>query len=154
MKADFAESSGTHNTGFAKYVDFILKSMGYDYLTPPQKAQYNKTKNMADVSFRTSVDGYPIAMFWRPTFEDDWEFYGKFNFNIDKGAESVFGFIDLPDDLINPYTGYTFAEFDEKYVDDAAPADRALYDSPVECWEFTNNTTNLCKFKNVTETSH
>ena len=158
MKADFAESSGTHNTGFAKYVDFILKSMGYDYLTPPQKAQYNKTKNMADVSFRTSVDGYPIAMFWRPTFEDDWEFYGKFNFNIDKGAESVFGFIDTKDgglssSDVNPMTGQPFVEFNEDYYDEASQEDRIAYEPPIECWEFTNNSTDLCKFRNVTPTS-
>ena len=158
MKADFAESSGTHNTGFAKYVDFILKSMGYDYLTPPQKAQYNKTKNMADVSFRTSVDGYPIAMFWRPTFEDDWEFYGKFNFNIDKGAESVFGFIDTKDgglssSDVNPMTGQSFVEFNEDYYDAASQEDRIAYEPPIECWEFTNNSTDLCKFRNVTPTS-
>ena len=158
MKADFAESSGTHNTGFAKYVDFILKSMGYDYLTPPQKAQYNKTKNMADVSFRTSVDGYPIAMFWRPTFEDDWEFYGKFNFNIDKGAESVFGFIDTKDgglssSDVNPMTGQPFVEFNEDYYDAASQEDRIAYEPPIECWEFTNNSTDLCKFRNVTPTS-
>ena len=158
MKADFAESSGTHNTGFAKYVDFILKSMGYDYLTPPQKAQYNKTKNMKDVSFRTSVDGYPIAMFWRPTFEDDWEFYGKFNFNIDKGAESVFGFIDTKDgglssSDVNPMTGQPFVEFNEDYYDAASQEDRIAYEPPIECWEFTNNSTDLCKFRNVTPTS-
>ena len=158
MKADFAESSGTHNTGFAKYVDFILKSMGYDYLTPPQKAQYNKTKKMADVSFRTSVDGYPIAMFWRPTFEDDWEFYGKFNFNIDKGAESVFGFIDTKDgglssSDVNPMTGQPFVEFNEDYYDEASQEDRIAYEPPIECWEFTNNSTDLCKFRNVTPTS-
>lgn len=158
MKADFAESSGTHNTGFAKYVDFILKSMGYDYLTPPQKAQYNKTKKMTDVSFRTSVDGYPIAMFWRPTFEDDWEFYGKFNFNIDKGAESVFGFIDTKDgglssSDVNPMTGQPFVEFNEDYYDEASQEDRIAYEPPIECWEFTNNSTDLCKFRNVTPTS-
>lgn len=158
MKADFAESSGTHNSGFAKYVDFILKSLGYDYLTPPQKAQYNKTRNMVDVTFRTSVDGYPIAMFWRPTFEDDWEFYGKFNFNIDKGAESVFGFIDvkdggLTDSDINPMTGQPFVQFNEDYYDAAPQEDRIAYETPVECWEFTNNSTDLCKFRNITPTS-
>ena len=158
MKADFMESSSTHNTGVAKYVDFLLKGIGEEYLTPPQLGQFKMsekigTARMNDVDIRTTVDGYPCAIFWRPTVKDEYTFLGKYNFNHDKGAESVFGFIDLPDGLINPYTGYTFAEFDEKYVDNATPADRALYDSPVECWEFTNNTTNLCKFKNVTETS-
>lgn len=158
MKADFAESSGTHNTGFAKYVDTIFKSLGYEYLTPPQKAQYNKNNRMTDVTFRTSVDGYPIAMFWRPTFNDDWEFYGKFNFNLDKGAESNFGFVDMSDGGItktdlNPMTGQPFVEFDEDYYDAASQEDRIAYDDPVECWEFTNNSTDLCKFKNVTPTS-
>lgn len=159
LKADFMESSSTHNTGVAKYVDFLLKGIGEEYLTPPQLGQFRMsdklgTARMNDVDIRTTVDGYPCAVFWRRSVEDDsYTFLGKYNFNHDKGAESVFGFIDLPDGLINPYTGYEFSQFNEDYVDNAAPADRSKYESPVECWEFTNNTTNLCKFKYLHENS-
>jgi hypothetical protein len=158
LKADFMESSSTHNTGLAKYADYVLKSIGEEYLTPPQLAQYKASKKdgalkMNDVDIRTTVDGYPTAVFWRKTVEDEYTFLGKYNFNHDKGAEEVFGFIDGISDLVNPYTGKNFSEFNEDYVDGASKTDRAAYESPVECWEFTNNTTNLCKFKYLTDTA-
>ena len=36
FKADFAESSGVHNTGMARLIDYILRGMGF--LTEAQKA--------------------------------------------------------------------------------------------------------------------
>ena len=155
LKADFMESSSTHNTGLAKFVDYIYKSLGRDFLTPPQMAQYDESKRtgdnkMIDVTMRTSVDGYPIAMFWRRRFTDQYEFLGKYNINIDKGAVNVFGF-DNVDKLVNPTTGQPFILFNDTYYDSANLADRQSYEPPIECWEFTNNTTNLCKFKDVTD---
>lgn len=155
LKADFAEASSTHNTGLAKYADYILKNMGYPYLTPPQKAEYNKNNmNMNKVSTRTTVDGYPIAMFWRRTYNDEYEFLGKYNFNMDKGAEDVFGFVgDIVEkvEYTNPMTGQPFSHFDEDYYDAATKEDRMKYESPVECWEFTNNSAEISKFNNVTD---
>lgn len=155
LKADFAEASSTHNTGLAKYADYILKNMGYPYLTPPQKAEYNKNEmNINKVATRTTVDGYPIALFWRRTYNDDYEFLGKYNFNMDKGAEDVFGFTgDIVEkvEYTNPMTGQPFSCFDEDYYDAATKEDRMKYESPVECWEFTNNSAEISKFNNVTD---
>jgi hypothetical protein len=80
-KADFAESSGTHNTGMAKYIDRVMRASGY--LTPPQKK---------DASVRTTVDGYPIAIFHRGMPSDPATFVGKYNFNNDKATQETFGF--------------------------------------------------------------
>ena len=82
-KADFAESSGTHNTGMAVIIDKLLKDM--DILTPPQK-ENNKV--------RTTIDGFPICIFHRVTDDSDIEFVGKYNFNYDKSAENTFGFAE------------------------------------------------------------
>lgn len=82
-KADFAESSGTHNTGMAKVINSLLVEMGL--LTPPQKV--NK-------EVRTTIDGFPIAIFHRETASDPLEFVGKYNFNNDKSTEETFGFTD------------------------------------------------------------
>ena len=81
VKADFAESSGTHNTGMAKVINSLLIEMGLT--TPPQKT--NK-------EVRTTVDGYPIAIFHRETASDTLEFVGKYNFNNDKSTADTFGF--------------------------------------------------------------
>ena len=83
FKADFAESSGTHNTGMAKVINSLLIEMGLT--TPPQKT--NK-------EVRTTVDGYPIAIFHRETASDTLEFVGKYNFNNDKSTAETFGFSD------------------------------------------------------------
>lgn len=150
MKADFAEASSTHNTGMAKYVDYILKSLGRSFLTPPQKAQFDAVGTMNKVNIRTTVDGYPTAIFWRKTYNDEYSFLGKYNFNYDKGEEGIFGFVDITDS-INPMTGQPFLEFDEDYYDAASKEDRLLYEPPVECWEFTNNSASISKFKYVTD---
>lgn len=102
-KADFAESSGTHNTGMAKFLNDLLKNFGVK--TPPQSENN---------SIRTTVDGYPIAIFHKADESSQPVFVGKYNFNHDKDAQEVFGL-----------TG------------------------TAECWEFANNTSNLCLFKNA-----
>jgi len=81
LKADFAESSGTHNTGIAVMVDQMLKD--YGILTPPQK------KNP---KVRTAIYGFPILVFHKQTASSQAEFVGKYNFNYDKAAEEVFDF--------------------------------------------------------------
>lgn len=81
MKADFAESSGTHNTGLANYIDWLLKQM--NLLTIPQKA---------DSKIRTTVCGFPMIIAHRATEDAPAEFIGKYNFNTDKSAEDTFGF--------------------------------------------------------------
>ena len=83
VKADFAESSGTHNTGMAKVINSLLIEMGLT--TPPQKT---------DKEVRTTVDGYPIAIFHRETASDTLEFVGKYNFNNDKSTAETFGVSD------------------------------------------------------------
>lgn len=80
-KADFAESSGTHNTGMARMVDNILRNMGL--LTPPQKE---------DGRVRTTIDGYPIVIFHQESAAGPKTFLGKYNFNNDKSTQETFGF--------------------------------------------------------------
>lgn len=83
VKADYAESTGTHNTGNANYAHVL-----YDYKTPPQ--QENE-------GVRTTIYGFPIVIFHKSDTSSDPEFIGKYNFNYDKGAENVFGFtVDYP----------------------------------------------------------
>jgi len=114
-KADYAESSGTHNTGAARLFNDTLKAAGY--LTPAQKYASGYDKDI-----RTTVDGFPCLLFYRATEDDESIFLGKFNLNNDKSTEEVFGFRDIP--------GYHDAEWV-----------RTLFGgkNPTECWEFLNN---------------
>ena len=67
---------------------------------------------------RTTIDGFPILLFYRPTKNDDVIFIGKYNFNNDKSTESVFGFEGIPG-------------FDN---------------SKMQCWEVLNNGNALALF--------
>lgn len=83
IKTDFAESSGTHNTGVANMADSLLKEMGI--LTEAQKE---------NPKARTTVAGKPCALFHKATPDSEPVFIGKVNFNTDKAAEDTFGFKD------------------------------------------------------------
>lgn len=81
FKADFAESSGVHNTGMARLIDYILRGMGF--LTEAQKM---------DPRTRTTVNGRPAVM-WHQTSENaEKTFLGKYNYNNDKSTNETFGF--------------------------------------------------------------
>lgn len=125
LKADFAESSSSHNTGMAKLVQDTL--LACNELTPAQKdvdrSQYN-------YDVRTTVDGEPCLLFYRGSVQDTPKFLGKFNWNNDKSTEAVFGFCDIP--------GYHDAAWVQEKFNDA---------NPTECWEFLNNDYPMGMFK-------
>lgn len=85
LKADFAESSGTHNTGAANFIHEVLKGAGI--LTPMQEI---------DDTVRTTIYGFPILMFHQETESSPRKFIGKYNFNNDKSTHDTFGFQDIP----------------------------------------------------------
>lgn len=116
LKADFAESSSSHNTGLAKLAQNVLTSA--NELTPAQK----HVSEEYEYDVRTTVDGEPCYLFYRRTLEETPTFLGKFNWNNDKSTEDVFGFLDIP--------GY----HDQAWVTDTFDGE-----NPTECWEFLNN---------------
>lgn len=116
-KADFAESSSSHNTGMARIVQDTL--LGIGELVPPQK-YVNREQYQYDV--RTTIDGEPCLFFYRGAIEETPQFLGKFNWNNDKSTEDVFGFLDIPG-----------------YHDQAWVTEKFEGNNPTECWEFLNN---------------
>ena len=122
MKADYAESSGTHNTGIARLWNDALKNVQLDgKYACRTKAQQAAIDNEFNYDVRTTIDGFPILMFYRLTPKDDLIFIGKYNFNNDKSTESVFGFEDIP--------GFDNAR--------------------MQCWEVLNNGNHLALFQDV-----
>lgn len=122
LKADYAESSGSHNTGIARMWNEALKNVmlngEYVCRTNAQKAAIAQGYKY-DV--RTAIDGFPILMFYRLSENDDPIFIGKYNFNNDKSTENVFGFKDIP--------GFDNAR--------------------MQCWEILNNGHALSLFQSV-----
>ncbi len=122
LKADYAESSGTHNTGVARIWNDVMKNAvidgEYKLRTKAQQAAID-SKYPYDV--RTTVDGFPCVLFYRLDENSPLVFIGKYNFNNDKSTESVFGFRDIPG-------------FDN---------------SRMQCWELLNNGHHLGLFNDT-----
>lgn len=122
MKADYAESSGTHNTGVARLWNDVMKNALIDGdFKCRTDAQAKAVENKYPYDVRTTVDGFPILMFYRLSENDNLIFIGKYNFNNDKSTESVFGFKDIPG-------------FDNTHM---------------QCWEVLNNGNHLALFQDV-----
>lgn len=123
MKADYAESSSTHNTSIARLWNGILKNMKVgDEFVCRTHAQQAAIDNGYPYDVRTTIDGFPIIMAYRLTPTSDLVFIGKYNFNNDKETEHVFGFRDIPG-------------FDN---------------SKMQCWEVLNNGHHLALFQDTT----
>ena len=119
LKADYAESSGTHNTGIARLWNDALYNAQIDGEYKLRTEAQNKAAE-ADYPYdvRTTIDGFPILLFYRPSVNDDLIFIGKYNFNNDKSTESVFGFKGIPN----------------------------FNNSKMQCWEVLNNGNALALF--------
>ena len=111
-KVDYAEATGSHNTGVANYAHTLYG----DAKTPPQEA---------DPRVRSTIYGRPCVIFHKADSGSDPVFYGKSNANIDKGGLEVFGFTDdYPDaqcvEFCNNVSDACLfhAEIPEKWSDD------------------------------------
>lgn len=124
LKADYAESSGTHNTGIARLWNDVLYNSVINgehvFRTNAQKAAI---ENKYQYDVRTTVDGFPILLFYRRSAEENPIFIGKYNFNNDKSTESVFGFTGIP----------------------------GFNDKRMQCWEILNNGDALALFTDVSD---
>lgn len=85
LKADYAESTGTHNTQNANFIENIYK-------TNPMTSWEKTTAQRMNPNCRTTIYGYPIVVFHQQTEKSPITFLGKYNFNFDKGSKEVFGF--------------------------------------------------------------
>ena len=119
LKADFSDSSSTHNTGAVRVVNDIWKRCGW--LTPPQMAY----KGNYDV--RIGVDGFPIDLFSDNNGTGENVYLGKYNFNNEKsGSGIIYGFEGI-----------------EGFNDEAALKGGR---NKCICLEFLNNSETLCLF--------
>ena len=119
LKADFSDSSSTHNTGAVRVVNDIWKRCGW--LTPPQMAY----KGNYDV--KIGVDGFPIDLFYDNNGTGENVYLGKYNFNNEKsGSGIIYGFEGI-----------------EGFNDEAALKGER---NKCICLEFLNNSETLCLF--------
>lgn len=132
LKADYAESSSSHNTGVARIWNKVMRDalLGGEHVSET-KAQETKRKAGSKDDIRTSVDGFPIVVFHRYSKDDiNWKFVGKYNFNNDKSTESVFGFCDI--------AGVQYQSYDYNDIDEAT-FNEAYANDPTQCSSSTFN---------------
>lgn len=79
FKADYMESSHSHNTGNA-----ILVNSLYTEMFPTQ------TK---DNGVRNTIYGFPCAIYYRASAAAEYEYFGAYNFNNDKGNSDTLGLV-------------------------------------------------------------
>ena len=149
LKADFMESSGSHNTGTGNLVHSLMQQNGSDYLSPAQK-------HYDDLGYTvvTAIRGYPIALFYRKSEEDDYEYVGKYNFNLDKGTQEPFGFFPTPEEWPEDDDGNVIIPdtLPENSWGWASPEDTITsfpenkWINTIHCYEFLNNASPLANF--------
>lgn len=88
MKADYAEATGTHNTGNANYAHIFYTADKFSDDAP----------FTIDPRARTTIAGFPCVIFHRKTENEPYTFAGKYNFNFSKNSENVFGFTATNED--------------------------------------------------------
>ena len=119
LKADFSDSSSTHNTGAVRLIADTYRKCGF--LTPPQRAY------TGEYDVRIGVDGFPCDGFYDNDGSGTMHYLGKFNFNNEKSdSHDVYGFEGI-----------------EGFNDAAALGDER---NKCLCVEFLNNSAPLCLF--------
>lgn len=162
MKADYMESSGSHNTGAANLVDDLYR--GASMKTPGQ--QQFETE---DDRIVTCIKGHPCLIFWSPTGEKGtFKFIGKYNLNLDKATPEPFGFNHDNSDFgyLKPgdeYYAINYKDDDVEFIGQEKPADGGDYNdtkegeelkivqegqkiNSIHCFEFLDNAVPVCNF--------
>ena len=80
LKADYMESSHSHNTGLAKIVNTL-------YPTTPASQANNKVQ--------AAITGFPIVVWYKETENSPLKCLGVYNFNNDKEDTTTFGYTAL-----------------------------------------------------------
>ena len=131
LKADYAESSGSHNAGVAKLWNQVMYNANVSGTHPLRTmAQTWADQHNYPYDVRTTIDGFPIVLFQRDSENAPLTCLGQYNFNNDKSTEDVFGFtaLSVKDSLGNTET------FDNSHV---------------ECWEVLDSDNQIALFTNV-----
>lgn len=161
LKADFAETSSSHNTGIAKLWGDTLKNStvnidNTEYNVFKTTAQatieriYNNNVNGDMPDIRTTIDGFPIVVFGKKSYGDEYVFLGKYNFNNDKSTESVFGFCDI-DNTDKSKTTDNSCDYEKNISGTTTHTLDAQLDKYMSCVETLDNGNALANFSTMSQ---
>lgn len=146
MKADYMESSGSHNTGAANFVDALYTGVNIE--TPGQEHFGGEGKD----TIVTCIKGHPCLIFYSASGEPGtYEYIGKYNLNLDKATPEPFGFKQDGDfGSLKEGNKYYFVEYDEEgeYVGNETEKTVAAGEkiNSIHCFEFLDNAVDVCNF--------
>ena len=146
LKADYMESSSSHNTGTANFVFDSLEALGFH---TPGQTYWNAYD--PDYKTLTAIRGYPIICFFRPDENSDFEFIGRYNLNMDKSSEEAFGFLPVPaeeEEIEADGSNIEFGWIENHGISSGTNLDPVEhpYVNAIHCYEFLNNASNLDNF--------
>lgn len=140
FKADFMESSGSHNTGAANFIDDLYEyADGGRMMTPAQKY-------FSDEKIVTCIKGHPCVIFWSPSgAQGTYQYIGKYNLNLDKATPEPFGF--KHDSDFNDLSNTPAAKFGYQLDENGAFIEKdGLKKNSIYCYEFLDNAVKVCNF--------
>ena len=148
MKADYMESSGSHNTGAANLVDALYRQSGFQ--TPGQEHFGGEGK----LDIVTCIKGHPCLIFYRPDENSEYEYVGKYNLNLDKATPEPFGFNhdDSTFGYLEAGEEYYKIQYDEEgeyvegQVEEKATVQEGEKINSIHCFEFLDNSVEVCNF--------
>lgn len=162
FKADYMDSSSSHNTGTGNLVYDLYQQL--NMTTPPQKFKLDNANQdgVVDKDITTAIKGYPIICFYAPGDSEDYQYIGRYNFNLDKATPEPFGFIPqtvytgeiIVDDQgrerkVVKSCGHKVEVINEKTVLPLDENGEEIKRDIIQCWEFLNNDANTpVKFRN------
>lgn len=139
-KADYMDSSSAHNTGFISYVQELYWNHPLDYYEKTNVPVGGNSRGQYWSQYRTSLFGFPVLAFHEKS-DGSTEFIGRYNFNLDKGADDTLG---MALDKKHPYVSGTFTEEN----DDGSTVEKPMdYAHVCECWEMANNMGGRCSYR-------
>ena len=168
MKADYMESSGSHNTGAANLIDDLYE--GASLKTPGQEHFGPNSQNPDRKKIVTCIKGHPCLIFYRTSEQENYEYVGKYNLNLDKATPEPFGFNhdDSNFGYLSPGESYYAIQYDDdgtKFIGQESPAMSGDYDdtkeneevqlkqveegqkiNSIHCFEFLDNAVPVCNF--------
>jgi hypothetical protein len=150
MKADYMESSGSHNTGAANFIDDLYTGLG---IATPGQEHFGGDANNKIV---TCIKGHPCLIFYSESGKSGtYQYIGKYNLNLDKATPEPFGFDHDDSDFGYLGVGESYYEIDydadDKYIDtregeeykEVAEGEKI---NSIHCFEFLDNAVEVCNF--------
>lgn len=125
FKADYMESSGSHNTGTGNLVYNLYNNLRLK--TPAQEFFENISDPEYNYKYVTAIKGFPTIIFFRENENSEYTYVGKYNLNLDKATQEPFGFFHYNKD------GHKFG------LDESGK-------ETIHCVEWLNNASALCNF--------